>query len=66
MGVPVLKNDRLAEAVIWVPARPYPRNGHAVGDAEMTSDNCTMKKLLATLSGNMIPSDSPASAVELR
>ena len=30
MGVPVLKMTA-AE----VPARPYPRNGHAVGDAEM-------------------------------
>ena len=35
MGVPALEVTAVAGRSFCVPARPYPRNGHAVGDAEM-------------------------------
>ena len=34
MGVPVLQTTASERRSFGVPARPYPRNGHAVGDAE--------------------------------
>ena len=35
MGMPVLKTTASERRSFWVPACPCPRNGHAVGDAEM-------------------------------
>ena len=35
MGVPVPKMTVSETRSFWVPARPYPRNEHAVGDAEI-------------------------------